>query len=147
METFDRKREQQVWQRVNSPLPAPPREGLRVLRRESLILAGIYRQLMSSLTGKTAEKAAQLYREETATAAVLRGLELLRGEDNGKSRPLPPPREPTMRLLHHCYRRTRNCQAEYTARSLEADFGGVFRVLADRAEQQCARIAELMGML
>lgn len=147
METFDRKREQQVWQRVNSPLPAPPREGLRVLRRESLVLAGIYRQLMSSLNGKPAEKAAQLYREETATAATLRGLELLRGEASGKGRPLPPPGEPTMRLLHHCYRRTRNCQAEYTARSLEADCGGVFRVLAERAEQQCARIAELMGML
>ena len=147
METFDRKREQQVWQRVNSPLPAPPREGLRVLRRESLVLAGIYRQLISSLNGKPAEKAAQLYREETATAAVLRGLELLRGEDSGKGRPLPPPGEPPMRLLHHCYRRTRNCQAEYTARSLEADCGGVFRVLAERAEQQCARIAELMGML
>ena len=147
MERMDNKREGQVWQRVLNPQPTAPREGLRVLRRESLALAGVYRQLASSLTGKAGEKAQLLFQEEAAIAACLRGLEVLRGEDGGKLKALQPAREPTVRLLQGCYHRTRNCLMEYTARTVDGETGAVFRQLADRAEQQCVRIAELLGIL
>lgn len=147
MESFDKSREGQVWQRVMNPQPAAPREGLRLLRRESLALAGVYRQIASSLTGKAGEKAGILFQEEATTAVCLRGLEVLRGEDGGRLKPLQPAREPTVRLLQGCYHRTRNCLTEYTARTVDTETGAVFRQLANRAEQQCARIAELLGML
>ena len=147
MERMDKSREGQVWQRVLNPQPAAPRDGLRLLRRESLALAGVYRRLMSSMKGKTGEMAGQLYREEVATAAGLRGLEVLRGEDGGKLNPLSPSQEPAERLLKSCYHRTRGCLTEYTARTVDGETGAVFRQLANRAEQQCARIAELLGML
>ena len=145
MERMDKSRE--VWQRVLQSQPAVPRDGLRGLRRESAALTGAYRQLMSSLTGKAGEKAGQLYREEAVISGCLRGLEVLRGEDAGKLKYPQPAKEPTLRLLRSCYHRTRNCMAEYTARTVDPETGAVFRELAERAQRQCALIAELMGML
>lgn len=147
MERMDKNKEGQVWQRVLNPQPAVPRDGLRFLRRESTALTGAYRQLMTSLSGKPGEKAGQLYREETITAACLRGLEVLRGEDGGKMKAPSASQEPALRLLRSCYHRTRNCMAEYTARTVDPETGAVFRQLASRAERQCALLAELMGML
>ena len=145
MERTDKSR--QVWQRVLNPQPATPRDGIRALRRESAVLAGAYRQLMNSLSGKPREKAEQLYREEAATSACLRGLEVLRGEDGGNLKFPQPGKEPALRLLRSCFHRTRNCMAEYTARSVDPEIGMVFRELADRAQKQCALVVELMGML
>ena len=145
MERMDKSRE--VWQRVLQSQPAVPRDGLRGLRRESSALSAAYRQLMSSLTGKAGEKAGQLYREEAVISGCLRGLEVLRGEEAGKLKYPQPAKEPTLRLLRSCYHRTRNCMAEYTARTVDPETGAVFRELAERAQRQCALIAELMGML
>ena len=145
MERMDKSRE--VWQRVLQSQPAVPRDGIRGLRRESAALSGAYRQLTVSLTGKAGEKAGQLYRGETEISACLRGLEILRGEDGGKLKYPQPAKEPTQRLLRGCYHRTRHCIAEYTARTVDPETGAVFRELADRAQKQCALIAELMGML
>lgn len=147
MERMDKSREGQIWQRVMNPQPIALRDGLRGLRRESAALMSAYRQLMTALSGKTGEKAGQLYREESVTAACLRGLEVLRGEDGGKIQYPQPAREPALRLLRSCYHRTRNCMAEYTARTVDPETGAVFRALADRAQQQCVLLAELMGML
>ena len=145
MERTDKSRE--VWQRVLQSQPAVPKDGLRGLRRESAMLAAAYRQLSSALTGKAGEKAGQLYREEAAVSACLRGLEVLRGEDGGKLKYPQPEKEPALRLLRGCYHRTRNCMAEYTARAVDPETGAVFRGLADRAQRQCVLLAELMGML
>ena len=145
MERMDKSRE--VWQRVMNSQPAVPKDGLRGLRRESAALSGAYRQLSASLTGKAGEKAGQLYREEMVISACLRGLEVLRGEDTGKLHYPQPGKEPPLRLLRGCYHRTRNCMAEYTARTVDPETGAVFRALADRAQSQCALIAELIGML
>lgn len=145
MEHTDKSRE--VWQRVHSFPPTAPKDGLRGLRRESAALAGVYRQLMTTLSGKAAEKAGQLYREESAVSVCLRGLEVLRGEDGGSLRFPQPGKEPAVRLLRGCYHRTRNAMAEYTARTVDPETGAVFRELADRAQRQCALIAELLGTL
>ena len=145
MERMDKSRE--VWQRVLNPQPAVPRDGLRSLRRESAALAAAYRQLSGVLTGKAGEKAGQLYREEMGISACLRGLEVLRGEDTGKLKYPQPAREQPLRLLRSCYHRTRNCMAEYTARTVDPETGAVFRSIADQAQEQCARLAELMGLL
>ena len=147
MERMDKNREGQIWQRVLNPQPVPPKDGLRGLRRESAALAGMYRQLMTSLNGKTGELAGQLYREEMEISNCLRGLEVLRGEDGGKLKPPQHPREPALRLLRSCHQKTRNCMTEYMVRTVDGETGAVFRRLADRAEQQCMRIAELAGML
>ena len=144
MNDWDKSRE--VWQRVTNPQPPVMKEGLRALRRESWALCGAYRFLMATLKGKAVELAGQLYREETETANILRGLEVLRGEDGGRMTN-GSVKEPPLRLLRSCYHRTRTAMAEYTARTVDPETGGVFRELADKAQRQCALLAELMGVL
>ena len=138
--------ESQVWQRVRQPM-AREAGNLRPLRRESMILAGIYRHLANSLRGNVREQAATLYRQELENGAILRGLERLSGGDSGPMQPVPPPEEGTARLLDQCFRSTCRVQTEYLARSAEPETGIVFRVLADNAATQCTAIARLLGSL
>lgn len=138
--------ESRVWQRVRQPMTGG--EGnLRPLRRESMILAGIYRHLAGSLGGSGREQALALYRQELEAGAMLRGLERLRGGDSGPMQPLPPPEEGTVRLLEQCFRSTCRAQTEYLARSAAPETGNVFRLLADNAAARCAAIARLLGNL
>ncbi len=138
--------ESQVWQRVRQPMAASG-ENLRVLRRESMCLAGIYRKLENTLRGSGREQAAVLYRQELENEAILRGLERLSGGDSGPMRPVSPPEEGTARLLNQCFRSTCRAQTEYLARSAEPETGIVFRLLADNAAARCAAIARLLGSL
>lgn len=138
--------ESQVWQRVRQPMAASG-ENLRVLRREGMCLAGIYRKLENTLRGSSREQAAVLYRQELENEAILRGLERLRGGDSGPMRPVSPPEEGTARLLNQCFRSTCRAQTEYLARSAEPETGIVFRLLADNAAARCAMIARLLGSL
>lgn len=138
--------ESQVWQRVRQPM-AREAGSLRPLRRESMVLAGIYRHLANSLRGNVRELALRLYRQEMENDGVLRGLERLRGGDGGVMQPVPPPEEGAIRLLDQCFRSTCRAQTEYLARSAEPETGSVFRILADNAAARCAMIARLLGSL
>lgn len=138
--------ESQVWQRVRQPM-ARGAGSLRPLRRESMVLAGIYRHLANSLRGNARELAAGLYRQELENGVMLRGLERLSGGDSGPMQPVPPPEEGAARLLAQCFRSTCRAQTEYLARSAEPETGIVFRVLADNAADRCAQIARLLGSL
>ena len=138
--------ENQVWQRVRQPM-AREAENLRPLRRESMVLAGIYRHLANSLRGSAREQAAGLYRQELENGAMLRGLERLCGADGGPMQPVPPPEAGAARLLEQCFRSTCRAQTEYLSRSAEPETGTVYRVLADSAAARCAAIARLLGSL
>lgn len=141
------ERENQVWQRVQQPPGETGQKDLLLLHRQSMALAGIYRQLAGRLRGSAGELASQLYRQELESAAALLGLVRLRGGDGGSGKPPAPPAEGTMCLLRHCYARTRQVQGEYLARAVDPEAGPVFRTLAENAQGRCARIARMMGML
>ena len=139
--------ESQVWQRVRQPMAREEAGSLRPLRRESMVLAGIYRHLANSLRGNVRELTLRLFRQEMENDGVLRGLERLRGGDGGVMQPVPPPEEGAIRLLDQCFRSTCRAQTEYLARSAEPETGSVFRILADNAAARCAAIARLLGSL
>ena len=143
--TMDKTREAEVWQRVaEGPRSAPGPEGLL---GESAALGAIYRRLAGSLTGPGRSLARKLLAEEEALAACLRGIQVLSGGGGERLRHWEPGKENTRKLLQGCYHRTRRCQGEYAARSLDPDFGEVYRSLAERAGKQCVRLAELLGNL
>ena len=147
MENYDANAEQQVWQRVFAQPGQPPREDLRGLVLSAAELAGVYRKLSGSLTGRAKELARGLYQGETANVACLKGLSFLSGGSEEGLRSWNPDKAPVRRQLEKCYHRTRRCMTEYAARSAEAEFGEVFRRLADREGQHCAWLAELLGSL
>ena len=143
----DANRERQVWQRVQAQSPLSSNMELQKLMRESAELAAIYARLQNSLTGCSRELARQLRQTELSTLHCLRGIGILRHRGGEMVKVWDPERQDIRKLLENCYHRTRRCAAEYTARSLDTEFGEVFRTLAQQCNSQCARIAQLLGRM
>ena len=139
--------ENAVWQRVLAQPEISPDRDLHGLIRESAGLAAIYRRLAGNLTGRGKLLARALLEEELATGEILRGIAALSGHRAEGLKLWEPLTEGGSRLLEKCYHRTRHCQSDCMARSLDPEFGEVFRSLADREAEQCTRIAQLLGRL
>lgn len=137
--------QQQVWQRVLARQEEPRGDDLRVLLQGAMELAGCYRYLTTALPGPQKDRARALYEGEQANAACLRGISLLRHSPEETLKLWNPVREPVEKLLEKCYHRTRRAMIEYASRSGEPEFGTVFRSLAQREEQHCVWIAQLLG--
>lgn len=148
MDAMDPKTAQQVWSRV-AAAPAP---GLSPGDLHSLIVpavetAALYRSLSSSLSGKQKETALLLTIAQQDTVFALRGMQKLSFGKVGNVKSSPIPRQKTQQLLETCYRRARTALAEYTARTIHAEFGPAFRQLAAREEEHCLKILTLLGQL
>ena len=132
---MEENRENQIWQRV---LAQPERKAagdLQTLLREAEALAAVYRRIPHPL-------AKRLREGELANAACLRGIGLLSGEKTEVVKLWEPAGKPDLRS---CYHRTRRCQAEYAARSLDGEFGEVFRKMAHREAEHLSLLARLLG--
>ena len=142
---MEESRESDIWQRVMAqPTVGAAPDGLL---RESAALAAVYRRLSGTLAGRSKLLVQKLAETEQANTACLRGILTLSGAATEQVKHWEPGKGNTRKLLQSCYHRTRRCQAEYTACSLEPEFGEVYRNLAARAGEQCVRIAELLGMV
>lgn len=147
MEAWDRSAEERVWQRVlGRPGEVQGGEDLRPLLQTAQELAAVYRRLHRDVSGGKRALLSRLHEGETANAACLRGMLVLRGRQPGKGNVLPPVGEAWGKALEKCYHRTCRQLVEYTARSVGAEFGEVFRHMADRERELCGLIVELLGM-
>ena len=136
---------QQVWQRVFARSPEPGREDLEPMLQEAMELAGTYRYLTGTFTGKAREQARRLYEGQLEIIACLKGIGILSGRPEEVLKLWQPTKGSGKQLLERCYHRSRRCMAEYMARSAQGEFGVVFRALADREGEHCAIIAGLLG--
>ena len=143
----DRRTERQVWQRVFAPIREEPVEDLRPLLYEAMVLAGAYRNLIGVIPPQNMELARLLLQEAQANAACLRGMCRLSGVNPGRMHPHQSPKLAPDKLLEVCYHRSRRCMTEYTARSIQAEFGAAFRMMADREAQNAALVLQLLGSL
>ena len=100
----------------------------------------------SHLAKTGGEKIKGLLKGETEILNILKGLSRLQGRPV-RLKPQPAPKESTARLLEKCFHRSVRARREFLARSAGGEFGEVFRILADRAGEQCGRIAEVLGMM
>jgi len=137
--------EQRVWGRVLGQ-PGEAMDDLGTLILTSQELATIYGHLAKSAGEKTKPLLKILHREELGILNTLKGISHLQNRQV-HLRPLPPPKTPAVRQLETCYHRSLRARQEYMARSAGPEFGEVFRLLADRAGEQCARISEILGIL
>lgn len=148
MEQFDTDLEQRVWQRVRgSGGEQPERMDLRALMLAAMENAAAFRQLTGMLAGKPRERAKRLHEGEQRNIACLKGIHLLSTGAPMKPKAMQIPGEPAGKLLEKCYHRTKRAMTEYTARTVDGEFGAVFQTMADRQREHCAMIAELLGEL
>ena len=144
MDGFDPKVERQVWQRVRSQ-PEPPRGDLRALLLAAMEAAAIYRKLIGSTSGKKRETLHRLYEGQMETAACLRGIGRLSGAADTKAVNVPAPGDPAGKALEKQYHTARRTMAEYTARTVDGEFGAVYQHLADIQREQCVLLTRLLG--
>lgn len=141
---MDRRTEQQVWQRVLGQAE-PPRGDLRALELDALEAAAVYRKLEGSSAEKQREKLRKLYDSRMEAIACLRGIGRLSGSGVGKPARISAPGEPTPKALEKRYHCARRAAAEYTARTMDGEFGMVFQHLAELSRRECVLLAELLG--
>lgn len=146
MESIDPKVERQVWQRVLKQ-PEPSRGDLRALELAALEAAAVYRKLAGTFTGKTREKIRRLYDGQMETAVCLKGIGRLSGGGSGKKANVSAPDEPAFKALEKQYHCARRAMTEYTARTVDGEYGAVFQRMADIQREACWVLAELLGEL
>ena len=144
MEGFDPKVERQVWQRVLGNAEQP-RGDLRALLLAAMEAAAVYRKLAGGASGRNREKLRRLYDGQMETAACLRGIGRLSGAGDARAVNISTPAEPIGKALEKRYHCTRRALTEYTARTVDGEFGAVFQRLADIQREQCVLLAELLG--
>lgn len=138
------QRENPVWQRVwNGQMP----EGgdIRPLLLTAAESLAVYSQLAQTLTGKQRATAAGLRDMARRSLEALKGIQSLSGHPAGNLRTPPVPKEPARRLLEKSYHRALRQMTEYTARSLDPEFGVVYQSLGDRERTAAVLLAQLIG--
>lgn len=143
MEKFDPSMETKVWRRVTAPAPPQRGEDLGPLIFAAQEAVRDYRFLREKLKGQDMPRL--LLEAALDTLACLKGLQQLRSAAPAKTAPLPPPVPSLRRVLEQSYHRCRRMAAEYTARSADAQWGIVFAKLAQREQENCVRLAGLLG--
>ena len=144
MEKLDPNRELQVWQLVAAG-PKPEGGDIRPLLLAAAESAAVYRHLMGLLTGKSRERIKTLYRGAWRSLEALKGIQLMSGHPAGNLRTPPIPRELPRRLLEKSFHRALGQMTEYTARTLDPEFGVIWQGLADRERETVMILAELIG--
>lgn len=141
---MNRDVEQQVWQRVLGQ-PEPPRGSLRPMELEAMEAAAVYRKLAGQSSGKRREQLRHLHDMQMELLACLRGIGRLSGCASGKTAQIAAPEEPAAKALEARYHCARRAVTEYTARTVDGDFGVVFQHLADLSWEECVLLTRLLG--
>lgn len=141
---METNRETQVWQRVG----APPNSGqspqeLRILLQNAGERVSLFRSL-SGQTSRSREQIKQLQELELGNIACLKGMLAFSDQDTKiPVRNLPP--APARQSLIRGYYLAKKAAAEYTARSVDPEFGIVYQQMAGREAIICALVTQLLG--
>lgn len=141
---MNRDVEQQVWQRVLGQ-SEPPRGNLRPMELEAMEAAAVYRKLAGQFSGRGREQLRHLHDMQMEILACLRGIGRLSGSGGRKTAQIAVPEEPVAKALEKWYHCARRAVTEYTARTVDGDFGIVFQHLADLSREECVLLARLLG--
>ena len=136
----------QVWQRVLGQRE-PDAGALLSLIAGEWSDAATYLYLSRRFSGHNAEVLRQVFQEEQAHAACLKGIyTLITGERPVARAPAPREEQPEI-TLRRCYGREMQSLAAYEARAGDPEYGPVFTRLADQERRHCHAVLEILGSL
>jgi len=148
MNGYDPKMAARVWQRVQkAPDPAPNPDQLLTLIAQEWTDAATYLSLSRRTQGKSSNLLYQLYQEEQAHVACLKGIYMLLTGNRPNVHSTPPERESLDRMLRRCYGREMQSLAQYEARSADPEYGQIFTRLAAQEREHCRMLLEILGSL
>lgn len=138
---------QRVWSRVQGrETVAQDAASVAALYMAEQISAAGYLYLSKS-AGPAAEKYYQLYRQEQAMAAALRGICVLLTEEKPQTPGFVPQEGQIRSVLRRCYVEELRRGREYAARSNDPEYGMAFAKMERKKQEHCCMVLELIGML
>ena len=148
MKSYDPHAAARVWDRVhNTTPPAGDAQTILNLIAEEMLDSAAYARLAKRLPPSQAAIARQIALQEQSHIACLKGIYTL---ITGRKAIVPPPTvtdDPPEIVLRRCYGREMRCLAQYEARQTDAQYGHIFRKLAQQEQEHCHRILEILGAL
>lgn len=141
---MDKNQETKVWQRVAAPLPlGQSQQELKILLQGAAERASLYQNLMGQLP-RNREQGKLLRELENANLACLKGMLVFSGHA------VPAPLRtsspgPLRQNLVRGYYLAKKAAAEYTARSVDPEFGVVYQEMASREIKICCLLTQLLG--
>ncbi len=146
MEPIHSSAARQVWSRVTAPPDrrASTHDWPQLIYTAAQTLS-LYQALAFSLAGKAKNQAQQLLELQQETLSTLRGLARLAQKNPQGIRPPKFPASSAEKLAVIGFRRAREAMTDYTARTIDPEFGPIFHILAQREETACATLASLLG--
>lgn len=148
MDTIDAVKAARVWQRVQADNPGTAREaGLMELIVREREAAATYLLLSRRFKGKQSALLRQLFEQEQAHAACLKGIYTLMTGKAPVSAASAPVLEETGAVLRRCYGNQMQCLARYEQRSADPEYGHVFARLAQQEREHCRTVLEILGSI
>ena len=146
---YDARKEARVWQRVQREKaetnPVLYGEYLPALIMEQLQLSAAYLQLSRLLQGKDGAEFVRLAREARTQAVCMKGILVLITGQAQQINAAPVQVTTVDAMLRSCYgkelRFVKNCEN----RCAEPEYGPVFGRLAQRGQEHCCTLLEMIG--
>lgn len=145
METIDPSQAARVWQRVRGEAPAPEGADLERLIVQEWEDAAIYLQLSRRCGGKESAALYQLFRQEQAHCACLKGIYTMLTGNPPKLKAVRPMQEPLEVSLRKCYAREMRSLSAYEERTDDPNYGHVFSRMREQEQEHCRVILTLLG--
>ena len=144
---YDKQKAERVWQRVQEEKQPPVRQGepLPALIMEHMQLSSQYLQLARQRAGKDGTVLMSLARQARTQAACLRGIAALMSGTSPAAAATPSQLVAAEVVLRRCYGQELRLMKEYENRCNDAEYGPVFERMAQREQEHCCTLLELIG--
>ena len=146
MNRIDPQQAARVWQRVRAGDRLSDRE-LQAMISQAWTRAATYLKLSRQLQGKDSAALRQLYGEQQAHAACLKGMYTLITGTQPTVKALPETGQDPAAILRRLYGKSMQALADYEAKTADPEYGPVFARLAEREKDHCRAVLELIGNL
>ncbi len=146
MEHIDSEKARRVWQRVQG-VADPSEQGmdLQELIARKLQDSAVYLQLSRRVRGRDGAALQRLHRQAQSQAAILKGMCAMNLGVHPRTGASPAVNQTVPVLLRRCYGREMQTLAEYRRREQDAQYGEIFRELAEQTRAHCRILLELLG--
>ena len=146
MNTIDPQKAAQIWQRVRGSARLSDRE-LVTMISNAWTIGATYLKLSRQFQGKDSTALRRLYEQQQAHVACLRGIYTLITGTRPSVKALPLSYQDPEAVLRRCYGKQMQALADYESKSEDPEYGPVFARLAQREQDHCRTLLELIGNL
>ena len=150
MNTYDPKKAQRVWDRVQGtrePEPKEPEMNLQAMIMNEWVASATYLALARQVPPREMCVLQRLAREDQGHGACLKGIYAMITDQEPVIKATPMTAGSVELVLRKCYAAEMNTAREYERWATDPEYGPVFGRLAEQEREHCRHVLELLGKL